>query len=325
MVLLPCQGLCKGWIGIPEQLLLTHPTTAFHLGLNKVRSWEHVSWPYRWVTATLKGYLGCRGVQDQRQSCKRDPGTNFHLCHLNWVFPAKWNLKIGTPKVEWFALVWSTPSSSWTHQDLTKGNTPGKSCLVKSCPTVSIMSGNTVLCIGHLHRHRCSGPGFTVHSTTPLCVPNLWSCHQERWAGQTEYSNACSSLLSCPAIFFFLDLSVHNCRSCPGLHIPLHTTFEANHASVVSHMSNFQMFKPVLHIPALWTLGRWSTWSVTHWAAGTGEWGLSSRVQLCRCLWYGAFGRKEERERGRKSKTSIVYFPSLLVCLWDLAVASMTI
>lgn len=43
MLLLPCQGLCKGGIGITEQLLSTsHPTAAFSLGLSEVTSWKHL-------------------------------------------------------------------------------------------------------------------------------------------------------------------------------------------------------------------------------------------------------------------------------------------
>lgn len=145
------------------------------------------------------------------------------------------------------ALVWSTPSSRWTHQDLTKSSLRNR-WLVKGCLTVSMVSGNTVLCVGHLHRHSCSRwawwpwPWVRLYSTTPLCMLNLWSCHQQRWAGQTQASSACSSLLFCPAVFFLFDLSVCDCTSCPGLHTLLHTKFEASHSSVVSHMLNSQVF-----------------------------------------------------------------------------------
>lgn len=169
--------------------------------------------------------------------------------------------------------------------------------------------------------------GQALQYTAPhLCAWVMWEgamFHQKIWAGQTEDSSACSSLLFCPAILFFLDLSVHDCKSCPGLH-----------TSCIPNLKQIRlMWSLTCQIPrysslsytAPYALGSWSVWSVTHWAA-TGERDLSSRVGLCRCLWHRAFGRREQGKRGRKSKTSVMYLPSLMFSLWDLTlVASMTI
>lgn len=138
---------------------------------------------------------------------------------------------------------------------------------------------------------------------------NLWSCHQEQRAGWPQDSSACSSLLFCPVMFFFLDLSVPDCTSCPGLHTPCIPNLQQV-TLTWSHMSNPQVLKPLLHIPALYTLGSWSTWSVTHWAAATAEGDLSSRCCSAGFCDTGHVGEGKRGQRGEKarhpSSTSLV-------------------